>query len=153
MDKGIFLFEKVDPNIDFINEIFTFDVRKLDMLSGATISKYATALSQYLIYFKTEINKTRVSIHQKQRALDSGVDQVLTKDILKEYKTKTAAVEYIVSNSQFLTTIRTEIDLLKEELMRVEGVDRMISDLIATLKRELTRRDNELYIMRKERYS
>jgi len=153
MDKGVFLFEKVNPNIDFINEILTLDVRKLDTVLSATISKYATALSQYLIYFKAEINKTRVSIHQKQRALDSGVDQVLTKDILKEYKTKTAAVEYIVSNSQFLTTIRTEIDLLKEELMRVEGVDRMISDLIATLKRELTRRDNELYITRKERYS
>jgi hypothetical protein len=45
-----------------------------------------------------------------------------------------------VSNSPELQAIRTDIDNLKDELMLVEGVDKMISDLVATLKRELTRR-------------
>ncbi len=153
MDAGVKLFEKVNPDLDFITEIMEFDARKLDVLDNAMVSKYATALAQYLVYFKSEVNKTKVSVHQKQRALDSGIDIVLTKDVLKQYKTKSAAVEYIISNSEPLTNIRMGLSLLKEELMRVEGIDKTISDLIATLKRELTRRENELYTVRKERYS
>lgn len=153
MDAGVRLFEKVSPDLEFITEIMEFDARKLDTLSGSMVSKYATALAQYLIYFRSEINKTRVSVYQKQRALDSGIDLVLTKEVLKRYKTKSAAVEYMISNSEPLTKIRTGLNLLKEELMHVEGIDKTISDLIATLKRELTRRENELYTVRKERYS
>lgn len=153
MDKGVFLFEKVKPDIDFINEILVFDVRKLETLSGPMISKYAVALAQYLIYFKSEVNKTKVKIHQKQRALNSGIEITLDKATLKKYNTKSSAVEYVISTSAALSQIRKDVDLLKEELMRVEGVDKMISDLIATFKRELTRRENELYTVRKERYS
>jgi len=153
MDDGVYLFEKVKPEMGFINEILAFDVRKLDVLDGAVISKYAVALAQYLIYFKSEVNKAKVNIHIKQRALDSGIEMVLTKDVLKQYKTKANAIEYIISTSNPLGQIKKEIDKIKEELMRIDGVDKTISDLIATLKRELTRRENELYTVRKERYS
>lgn len=153
MDKGIKLFQNIKPDIEYINEILTFNAQKLDALNSATVSKYAVALSQYLIYFKAEINRAKVSVHQKQRALDAGIKQVVTKDVLKQYKTKAAAVEYIIANSPELNMIRVGIDKLKDELMIVEGVDKMISDLVATLKRDLTRRENELYTVRKERYS
>jgi len=153
MDEGVYLFEKVKPEMDFINEILAFDARKLDALDGTIISKYAVALAQYLIYFKSEVNKAKVNIHIKQRALDSGIEMVLTKDVLKQYKTKANAIEYIISTSNPLGQIKKEIDKIKEELMRIDGVDKTISDLIATLKRELTRRENELYTVRKERYS
>lgn len=153
MDKGVKLFENVKPDIEYINEILTFNAQNLDSLESTTVSKYAVALSQYLIYFKAETNRARVAIHQKQRALDTGINQVLTKDVLKQYKTKTAAVEYIISNSPELTIIRSGIDKIRDELMIVEGVDKTISDLVATLKRDLTRRENELYTIRKERYS
>ena len=83
----------------------------------------------------------------------SGIEIALDKDTLKRYKTKAAAVEFVISTSEALNQIRKDVDTLKEELMRVEGVDKMISDLIATFKRELTRRENELYTVRKERYS
>ena len=153
MDAGMLLFKKVKPDIEFINEILMFDVKGLEALGSSTVSKYAVALSQYLIYFRAEINRTKVEAHRKQRALDSGINQVLTKDVIKQYKTKASAAEFIISNSQELNAIRNEIDRLKDELMIVEGVDKTISDLIATLKREMTRRENELYITRKERYS
>lgn len=153
LDEGVRIFEKVKPDIGFIDEILTFDARKLDILESATVSKYATALSQYLIYFKAETNKARISVHQKERALTAGLTQVLTKDIINKYKTKAAATEFIISNSPELMIIRGDIDRLKDELMLIEGVDKMISDLVATLKRELTRRENELYTVRRERYS
>jgi len=155
MDDGVYIFKKVKPNLDFINEILTFDVRNLDAKEGPVISKYATALSQYLIYFKAEVNRTRVSIHQKQRILDSEVNKILVEDkkVMKVCKTKTSAVDYIVQTSDVLKAISESIYEMRDELMIVEGVDKMISDLISTLKRELTRRENELYSVRKERYS
>jgi hypothetical protein len=153
MDGGVRVFEKIRPDIGYIDEILTFDARKLDATESATISKYAVALSQYLIYFRAETNRARISVHQKERALNAGIAQVLTKEVINRYKTKTAATDYVVSNSPELQAIRTDIDNLKDELMLVEGVDKMISDLVATLKRELTRRENELYTARKERYS
>ena len=49
--------------------------------------------------------------------------------------------------------MRYKITKLKQELIKVEGIDKAVIELIAAFKRELTRRDNELYTLRKERYS
>lgn len=155
MDKGVHLYENVKPDFEFINEIMTFDVKKLDSLEGSVVSKYAVALSQYLIFFRAEVNKAKASLHQKQRILDSEVNKILVedKDIIKRCKTKTSAYDYIVETSDELKAIKNIADEISDELLVVEGVDKMVSDLIATLKRELTRRENELYTTRRERYS
>lgn len=153
MEPGVMLFKNVKPDIEFINEILKYDVKKLEATDNSTVSKYAMALAQYLIYFKSKMNETKVEIHRKQRVLDGAVAQLLTNDILKRCKTKSGAYEYIISSTQELNTIRNEIEDLKDELMLIDGVDRQISELIAVFKRELTRRENELYVTRKERYS
>jgi hypothetical protein len=46
---------------------------------------------------------------------------------------------------------QTRLDEIDQELLYIEGVDKSIGELIATLKRELTRRENELYAVRMER--
>lgn len=153
MDAGMMLFKKVKPDQDFISEILEYDVKKLESTSSITLSKYATALAQYLIYFKSKTNETKVEIHRKQRILDGAVNQLLNSTILKEYKNRTNAYEYIVSNTQELSAIRNKINNFKDELLLLDGVDKTISELVATLKREMTRRENELYQTRKERYS
>lgn len=155
MDEGMKLYQSVKPDMEYVESVMAFDVRKLDSLDGAVVSKYATALSQYLIYFRSEINKSKVNIHQKQRVLDSEVNKILieNKDILKKCKTKASAVDYVITMSDTLKIISRTINNTKDELVLVEGIDKTISDLVATLKRELTRRENELYTVRKERYS
>jgi len=155
MDDGVHLFQNIKPNIEFINEILTFDARNLDALESSTVSKYAVALSQYLIYFRSEVNRTKVNIFQKQRVLDTEVTRILVndKEISKVCKTKAAAIEHVIGTSEALKAIRNTIDKLEEELMIVDGVDKMMADLVAALKRDLTRRENELYTVRKERYS
>jgi len=40
---------------------------------------------------------------------------------------------------------------LKDEIVLVEGMDKVIGELISSFKRELTRRENELYRIRQER--
>ena len=155
MDKGMLLHMNIKPDIEYIESIMAFDVRKLDTLDGATVSKYATALSQYLIYFRSEINQSKVNMHQKQRVLDSEINKILldNKDILKKCKTKQAATAHIIDTSDTLKVISKAVNSIRDELVLVEGIDKTISDLVATLKRELTRRENELYTVRKERYS
>ena len=153
MDQGILSFRRVHPDRDFIDEIFTFNVRNLESTPGVDISKYTIALAQWLVYYKSETNQTKVLLLKKQRILDGAVSQLLTTEILKTYKTKSAATDHIISSTQNLNTMQTEIYAIKDELMLLEGVDKTISELIAAFKRELTRRENELYSVRRERNS
>lgn len=151
MDEGMLSFNKIRPDKSFIDEVFKFDVRNLENTDSMEISKYATALSQYLIYFKSQVNKTKATIYKKKRFIESSVNQLITKDVLKQYKTKRDATYFIISNTASLNKVKDSIEALEEELILVEGIDKAISELIATFKRELTRRENELYQIRQER--
>lgn len=152
MNPDLLLWQNVQPSLEFVNEIFAYNPQNLEATDGRLISKYAIALSQYLIYLKSQINLLRVNVNQRQRLLDSTVNQLLTKDILKEYKTKKDAYEYIVSNSEKLNNTRDELFMLEDQLTLLDGTDKTISELIAVFKRELTRRESEFYLTRKERY-
>ena len=150
MNKEVLAFNKVKPDSDFMDEVFTYNVKELERTSSITISKYAIALSQFLIYMKSEINRKKATLGSKKRALDAGVNQLITKSILKEYKTKTDASSYIISNNKELVDINDGLEVIKGELMLLDGMDKTIGELIATFKRELTRRENEMYVIRKE---
>lgn len=149
MDKDVLTFQKVTIDKDFIDTIFQFNVRDLESISSLNISQYSIALSQYLIYIKSKINKTRANIVTKERFIDSTIFQLLTSDILKKYKTKKDATAYIVASNEDLFKLQEEIHSLKQELILVDGIDKTISDYISTFKRELTRRENELWQHRK----
>lgn len=151
MEEDVLFFKSVKPNDDLIKEIFNYDVRTLETTSDVLLSKYAIALAQYLIYFKSQANKTKVELGRKKRVLDSGVAQLITKEVLKQYKTKADASGYIISNTRELDGLNEGIENLKDELILIDGIDKTVSELIATFKRELTRRENELYTTRRER--
>ena len=153
MDKGALLFTNIDVNKSLVEDIFAFDCSKLDVTDGSIIAKYTLALSQYLIYLQFEINKTKVEKRGKQRYLDACVSVNLDKELLKRFKTKGDAAHYIIKMNPDLDKAQLEADILQDELTLVEGIDKTITELITTFKRELTRRENELYITRKERYS
>ena len=153
MEEGVLLFRQVTPDIEFISDILKFDVSRLESTDGATISKYAMALAQYLIYFKSQTNSTRAELHKKKRLLESGINQLITKEVLKTYKTKADAANSIIANSADLSILREEVEKAQDELILVEDIDKMFFEWIATFKRELTRRENELYSIRKERAS
>ena len=151
MDPGVFAFQKVKPKLDFIEEILTCDVRKLEQIDSSTISQYSLAMSQYSIYFKSQINQTKAELFHKQRILDTTVTQLLTKDILKKYKTKKDASVYIISSTEDLSLTEDSMYDLKEQLMLLDGIDKTISEYIACFKRELTRRADEHWQLNKER--
>jgi len=145
------VFKKIDPSVDFINEIFQFDVRKLDTTDGVKISQFCIALGQYLIFLRYQMNTTKMEIVRKKRIIDGVIANLLTPVLIKTYKNKTNAVAHLMATVEQLVTIQHEIEPLSDELGLLDGVDKAIHELIAAFKRELTRRDNELYQTRQER--
>jgi hypothetical protein len=151
MDQGVLSFKQANPSTDFINSIFSFDVRKLETTDTVMISQFIVALSQYSIYFKFQQNQTKVEILKKKRFIDSTVTMLITKDVLKTYKTKKDATCYIINTTEDLSIAEKEIEVFQDELTLLDGIDKTISELIAAFKREMTRRENELWQTRKER--
>lgn len=151
MRDDVLLFKDMEPDKDYIKKIFHFDVRRLEGVDGIEISQYCIALSQYLIFLKYQMNQTKSELQNKKRMVDNTLDILLTKELIKEYGTKTNAVAHIMSSSKELINLNTAMEPLKDELIVLEGMDRVIGELIAAFKRELTRRENELYRIRQER--
>ena len=151
MDMDVLYFKDLKPDKGFIEKVFHFDVRRLEAVDGIEISKYCIALSQYLISLKYQMNKTKSELLNKKRLVEGTLDILLTKELIKEYGTKTNAVSHIMSTSKKLIALSEAMEPLKDELVLVEGMDKVIGELIASFKRELTRRENELYRIRQER--
>ncbi len=146
-----FPFRDMNPNMTFLNEIFNLNYQLLEEISDINLSKYCIALAQYNVYLKYQINLTKSKVLTKKRFLDSVVFEILTDDIVKKYKTKTDAKEYVITSTPDLMKIREELDILDKELILVEGMDKYINEFINAFKRELSRRELELQAVRMER--
>ncbi len=153
MNKDVLSFTQVQINNNLLEEIWKFDPRELEHLDGAKLSSYALALAQYLVYFTYQRNLSRAEQHKHTKFIDRTVSNVMATEEIKakKFKTKAAAADYIVSTNEALMSAQTKLDAIHDELMQIEGMDKVISELIATIKRELTRRENELYQVRRER--
>lgn len=151
MEKDIFCFEKITISNSLLDEIWTFDPRTLDQIEGKNLSMYAMALAQYLIYYNVQRNKTKAEVHRVSKFIERTTSISITPDIQKTYGTKTAASAFLIATVPELSKAQEKLDKLYYELNLIEGMDKSVSELIATIKRELTRRENELYTIRKER--
>lgn len=153
MDNDMMGFTKIQINHSLLEEVWKFDPRKLDDIKGITLSSYSIVLAQYLIYFTYQRNIVKADVHRLNKMVDRTVSSILSKDknLLKEYKTKSSVVDFLITTNSYLMDIQSKLDILNMELIHIEGMDKTISELIATIKRELTRRENELYSVRMER--
>lgn len=153
MDKDVLSFNKIQVNHNLLEEVWKFDPRKLDDIKGSVLSSYSIVLSQYLVYFTYQRNIVKAEVHRLNKMMDRIISLMLSKDkqLLKECKTKSAAGDFLVSTDPYLMETQSKLDTLTMELMHIDGIDKTVSELIATIKRELTRRENELYTVRMER--
>jgi len=153
MNEDALSFTKIKINSDLLDEIWGLDPRQLDYVDGAVLSSYALALSQYLVYFTYQKNLTRAEQYRLNKNIDRQIALILASDRvdLKKIKTKTDIKEYLISIDTNLMDMQSKLDGIYKELLQVEGIDKVMSELIATIKRELTRRENELYQVRQER--
>ena len=153
MDIDMLSFTKIQVNSSLLDEVWKFDPRKLDDIKGVTLSSYSIVLAQYLIYFAYQRNLVKAEVHRLSKMIDRTVSLILSKDksLIKDHKTRVSAVDFLISTDSYLMETQSKLDLLFAELSHIEGIDKTISELIATIKRELTRRENELYAVRMER--
>ena len=153
MDRDMLSFTGIKVNHDLLNEVWKFDPRKLDDVKGVTLSSYSIVLAQYLVYFTYQKNIVKADVHRLNKMIDRTVSLILSKDknLLKEYKTKSSVADFLTSTDSYLMETQSKLDTLNMELMHIDGIDKTISELIATIKRELTRRENELHTVRMER--
>ena len=153
MNRDVLSFSHIEVNNDLLEEVWKLDPRTLEHIDGMKLSSYALVLAQYLIYFTYQRNLTKAEQYKTNKFIDRTVSLIMTSDDneLKKYKTKAAATDYIISTNTSLMDAQTKLDDLHKELIHIEGMDKVVSELIATIKRELTRRENELYQVRVER--
>ncbi len=151
MDNGLHSFKKIQINQTFLDKVWNFDPTTLGSLDDLTISQYSIALAQYLIFFRSELNKTKATIVKKRKFLDSSISMAINDKISKKYKTKTAIHEYLINTLPELSKLSEELSELQSEVTHLDGVDKSVSEYIATFKRELGRREKELFAIRAER--
>lgn len=154
MDKELLSFNMVKPNNDLIDEIWSFEVSSIDTLSSVKLSTYIAALSQWLIYYKAQVNTTKAELSMKQSDYEIGVSAALATNpaLVKKHGTKTAAVAYLTTTDKKVTgPLHERIRSLKQDLARVDGMDKAIIEYINAFKRELDRRRHEREVARMER--
>jgi hypothetical protein len=146
MDKGVLSFNSVNPNKDLIDEIWSFDVKNAESVTEATISKYIIALGQWLIYYRAQVNDTKAQISQLNSDVEFLIATWMTTKILKEHKTQTAARDYLIRTNPESSIMRDKITKLKQELIKVEGIDKAVIELIAGIVDNDTRRTKRIIL-------
>jgi len=139
---------KMPRNESLMEEIFNYDPRTLESTSSEDISKYAIGISQFLIYFVSEVNKSKVLLMQKKRFIEMSIEQ---SDIVKSKLTKADYKRKVIDSNEELQKVELDIEALEQEIVMTESLDHSYVELINTFKRELGRRDNELKFARDER--
>jgi len=149
MEPGLELIKQCRPDDSFVSQIFAYDVRTLEQTDDIFISKCVIALSQYLVFFKSKYNEKLQQKGEKQRLLEAVLFQIITPELIKQHKTKKDVRSDLIYSDPVLNSLHTEIEILQDEVFLLDGMDKTIQELIAAFKRELTRRENELYQRRK----
>jgi hypothetical protein len=140
------MLDHMPRNEDIMKEIFEFNVRDLDATSSLKISQFVMGLSQFIIYFGYQVNKTRVSLMQKRDAIESYISKSDIKG-----RTKAERKQKVIDANPELKQIELSIKIAEQELALVENREKYLLELINSFKRELTRRENEMKMVRTER--
>ena len=152
MNEDVLSFTNIKVDHELLNRIWNLDPKTLEHIDGAELSSYALCLAQYLVYFTYQRNLSKAEQHRLSKYIDRRISMMLTMEIEdKKFKTKAAAADYFTTTDIELMDSQSKLEAVQKELLHIEGMDKVISELIATIKRELTRRENELYQVRMER--
>jgi len=139
---------KMPRNENLMDEIFAYDPRTLESTSSEDISRYAIGLAQFLIYFASQINKSKVLLMQKRKFMEMSVEE---SGIAKGKLTKSQHKRAVIDSNEELKQIEIDIEALEQEIIMTENLEHYYIEWINTFKRELGRRENELKFARDER--
>jgi len=139
---------KMPKNETLMNEIFSFNPQTLEQASAVDISRYTVGLAQFLIYFTSQTNASKVKLMQKKRLLDAAVSRSGIKA-----KTKAEKLNKLVEQDYRVKQLVNDVEVLEYELKLTENLEKYYVELINAFKRELSRRELEYRMVKTERYS
>jgi hypothetical protein len=135
-----------------VEEVFNFNVREMDSLPSATLSKYTVMLGQYLITLQVRFNTARVMGSQKKKVLERKVQELIQAGVV-EGKTLKEREANAVAMDPELQALELDYDEAAAERDLLDGIDKPIIELINAIKSELRRRAEERHYTDKERVS
>ncbi len=151
LKDAIGFYDKLKVDSDVVQNILILNYNKLDSISDIDLSKYCIILSQYIIYFKWQFNKTKADLMILKNKMESVLFHIMTPEIIKKYSTKTEAKHRLINDVPALIELQQQIDKLEYELFLADGLDKPVQEFINVLKKEQSRRENELVANRYER--
>lgn len=142
-------FKNMSIDKHYLQSILDLHPSTIPDVDSGELSSYTVQLAQYNIWRQYRVNELKVNLMRLERNMELALNLVLTKEVIKEYKSIKAAVSYLIASTSEFKKMDDEIFELKCVLELERDLDKGISELIASFKRELTRRENELYAIRK----
>lgn len=147
----LIFYDRMEVDKNLIEKVLNFNYYHIETLTDLELSKYSIILAQYLIYFKWQLNKTKVDHLKAKNRLETTLFHLMSSEVVKQYKTKTDARSFLINSTSDLISMNENIDLLEYELLLADGLDKPIQEMINVFKREQGRRENELNSARFER--
>jgi hypothetical protein len=135
-----------------IGEVFNFNVRTMETVNSATLSKYTVMLGQYLITLQVRFNTARVISSQKRKVLERKIQELIQSGVVEGKTLKEREANAIALDPE-LQELETGYDEAAAERDLLDGIDKPIIELINALKSELRRRAEERHYVEKERAS
>ncbi len=135
-----------------IEEVFNFNVRAMETVDSATLSKYTVMLGQYLITLQVRFNTSRVISSQKKKVLERKVRGLIQAGAVEGGTLKERESNAVATDPE-LQALELDYDEASAERDLLDGIDKPIIELMNALKSELRRRAEEKHYTARERAS
>jgi hypothetical protein len=135
-----------------IEEVFNFNVREMDTIASATLSKYTVMLGQYLITLQIRFNTARVIGGQKKKVLERKIQELIQSGVTEGKTLKEREANAIALDPE-LQALELDYDEAAAERDLLDGIDKPIIELMNALKSENRRREAEKQYTIRERAS
>ena len=130
------------PNSQLVAEALSFDVSRLGLIASEMLSKYTIVLSQYSIFMQSKYNESHVKYLNARKLYDFNLWKHIV-DNKVAAKTAGEKENVALTGSEYLMTLKHEVDQYEAERDLLQDMDKALKLLIESLKKEIGRRFDE----------
>jgi len=132
-----------------VQEILSLDVNLLDSIPDDKLSKYITALGQYLVFLRFQANNIQIHTRFLKKKLERSVALRLLEIKGGTKKEREAA---LLRGDTLLGEMEDEADRVEAKFLMFNGISDTVQEYMNALKKEQTRRYEELSLTKKQNH-